>query len=496
MNCPTCNYALWNLRERRCPECGREFLPSEFSFVANAVRFCCPHCSQDYYGTDAKGHLEPPAFTCINCSRFITMDEMVLQPTEGVEEKRTKPDPMPWLEKTYGGFFRRWWGTVIRSMGTPGRLIEQTPAETSAGSALGFVAINSLLPGVLGFLLFGFMFMGVMFAGPGMFGLLGLVLPLLIAVFAVLIWVGLWTILSHLILTMMGGAQHGIRRTFHCIAFSSGPNLLTAIPCVAQVMAPLAWIWWVIGATLMLQRGQKAPAWKAATATIVPPALATVALVIGMVALFQGMQGAVARAQAAAAAVGGGAAPMRTQGVARALTNYLAEQGTFPAHAAELVADARSMPHEFTLVIGDMTASAENIGGMRLDQLTFASQRRQRQALDAAAANLPADVAAHRIGDFVFTYHGMSRQSHPGLWILMAAVVPQPAPQTEGEEESGDAAEQAGPEVEVHIATIAGVVQTITPEQFPEALAEQNALRAESGLAPLPHPLQVQRAWP
>ena len=43
-----------------CPECGRPFRPSDHEFVPNAVRFCCPECDQDYYGT---GHhaRAPPA---------------------------------------------------------------------------------------------------------------------------------------------------------------------------------------------------------------------------------------------------------------------------------------------------------------------------------------------------------------------------------------------------------------------------------------------------
>ena len=71
MRCKQCDYRLWNLTARRCPECGTPFLPSEFEFVPNSVQFCCPHCGQAYYGTDAKGHLVPPAFTCGRCGAAI-----------------------------------------------------------------------------------------------------------------------------------------------------------------------------------------------------------------------------------------------------------------------------------------------------------------------------------------------------------------------------------------------------------------------------------------
>ena len=81
MRCKSCDYPLWNLLARACPECGAAFKPSEFDFNLNAVRFCCPHCSQSYYGTDARGHLVPPAFACVSCGNAITMDDCLLLPT-------------------------------------------------------------------------------------------------------------------------------------------------------------------------------------------------------------------------------------------------------------------------------------------------------------------------------------------------------------------------------------------------------------------------------
>ena len=84
MRCQGCDYPLWNLTARQCPECGRPFRPSEFRFVANSVRFCCPHCGQDYYGTGPVGHLVPVEFDCVRCHRRVHMDQMVLLPTEGV----------------------------------------------------------------------------------------------------------------------------------------------------------------------------------------------------------------------------------------------------------------------------------------------------------------------------------------------------------------------------------------------------------------------------
>ena len=69
MHCKNCDYPLWNIPTRQSPECGTPFVPGEFEFVRNSVQFCCPHCEQVYYCTDAKGHLFPVEFDCVSCGR-------------------------------------------------------------------------------------------------------------------------------------------------------------------------------------------------------------------------------------------------------------------------------------------------------------------------------------------------------------------------------------------------------------------------------------------
>ncbi|MCH7792622.1 MAG: zinc-binding dehydrogenase [Planctomycetes bacterium] len=88
MHCKHCDYALWNLRDRICPECGNAFLPSEYEFVPNSIRFCCTECGQDYYGVDDKGHLVPTEFDCVRCGSPQRMDDMLVLPTEGVTEEQ------------------------------------------------------------------------------------------------------------------------------------------------------------------------------------------------------------------------------------------------------------------------------------------------------------------------------------------------------------------------------------------------------------------------
>ncbi len=138
MRCKKCDYRLWNLPSRVCPECGQPFRPSEFEFPINSVQFRCPHCNQSYYGTGEKGHLVPIELECVSCHRHIHMDEMVLLPTEGIEEEQTKVDTMPWLERDKRGAVRAWFASVRMALVTPGRLIHTVPESTPVSSAVWF----------------------------------------------------------------------------------------------------------------------------------------------------------------------------------------------------------------------------------------------------------------------------------------------------------------------------------------------------------------------
>ena len=112
MRCKSCDYPLWQLTDRLCPECGTPFLPSEHEFILNSVRFCCPHCEQPYYGTGEKGHLVPRTFACVKCAKFIDMDQMVLLPTEGVTERQTQVTVVPWVERRDRGWFAAFFVTL------------------------------------------------------------------------------------------------------------------------------------------------------------------------------------------------------------------------------------------------------------------------------------------------------------------------------------------------------------------------------------------------
>jgi len=80
VNCPDCNYSLFGLTAPRCPECGREFAATDFSFRPGAVHFLCPHCSQAYAGNDAFGLPSPREFRCVRCRKHVAAASMIVKP--------------------------------------------------------------------------------------------------------------------------------------------------------------------------------------------------------------------------------------------------------------------------------------------------------------------------------------------------------------------------------------------------------------------------------
>src|SRR5205085_1104837 len=99
------------------------------------------------------------------------------------------------------------------------------------------------------------------------------------------------------------------------------------------------------------------------------------------------------------------------------------------------------------------------VGGVHLDRLRDPSTREAQSAASTAIAALPAGVIAHRLGDFVFTYHGVTgNPPDAGLWIVVCS----PDPDLNGT--------AAG---NVIAATVGGWTTMIPPAGLARALARQ-----------------------
>ncbi|UCC32568.1 MAG: YIP1 family protein [Phycisphaerales bacterium] len=289
MRCRKCDYRLWNLPSRACPECGTPFLPSEYQFVVNSVQFCCPHCDEPYYGTGRKGHLVPMAFDCASCGQGIHMDEMVLLPTAGIEEERTQVDRVPWLDRKQRGFIAGWLSTVGMALVQPHRLMRAVPEAGSTGQAWGFAMLTNTLALVVSVSPFLVLPIAVAFVAGGRGGarpvatvagsVMGIGFVLLVVAGLAFVSIAVWGAVTHGLLRATGETAGTMKRTYQAICYASGANIFTALPCVGIYCG---WIWWLISAVLMVKVGQQVQGWRAALAVLTLPAV----LIFAFVALY------------------------------------------------------------------------------------------------------------------------------------------------------------------------------------------------------------------
>lgn len=282
MNCKSCNYPLWNIKQRKCPECGTPFKVSEYLFTINSVQFRCPHCEQPYYGTNPlNGHLVPPAFSCVRCRNNVTMDDMILLPTEGIQEELTAAGDHPWIRRR-GSTFVAWFRTLIASCFTPRNLISLTPLDSPARSAFSFFIFTlflTLLTGV------GALFAFVLFTAYGMRGpsaakISELVLGASVPILGILAGAMIWFLTIHGIIAITG-QNRGLNRTFQTFCFASGPLVLAGVPCLGLHLSPFAILWWAINISVVLPKAHGISALRSVAAALFLPVLC----VFGVLAL-------------------------------------------------------------------------------------------------------------------------------------------------------------------------------------------------------------------
>lgn len=489
MHCHTCNYPLWNLTTRQCPECGAPFAVDDYEFVPGSVRFCCPDCRQAYYGTTAKGHLEPRAFQCVTCGRQIDMNDTVLVPAEGVDERNTRADANPWLERSQLGAIKGWLQAIGMALVKPLRLMRGTPASSSMGQAWWFTVVTLVAGLLLAFIpTVAFVLILPMMAsaasqgggGPGALPLMAgagaaMAIGFAIAVVMLMIYALLWGLVTHAMLRISGRGHGTLRRTYQAICYAAGANITLAIPCFGQYVAMP---WWIVSAVLMVKEGHNVHGGRATLAVVTFP----VCLLVLLVGLYAVMIVAVF-ANASVAMQQGAVTNAETQIVVDALLAYAGDhQGRGPAHGALLMTAGDLEAWE---IVGGGTLTATGdipVGDKSMEDFMVLPADLQQGLADAASASLPAGTIAHRVGDFVFTYHGIDLTApDPGLWLVIA---------------SPDPDVNAVPPRMVVVGLADGTVQSIPAGNFAFRQSAQNALRARRGLPPLPAPGQVTHDAP
>jgi hypothetical protein len=242
-------------------------------------------------------------------------------------------------------------------------------------------------------------------------------------------------------------------------------------------------IWWIVSAILALAPAQKVHAGRATIAILAFPVLMGVLSAIGYVAamamVFSSMQRFANTSTAPAPLSGYSEASIVTQ----ELFDGLQRNGAWPDHGLKLVTEGGMMATDFITSDSDTLEDDVPVGQGTLDDFLQLPDGRQAIAAQAAADALPPDVIAHRIGDFVFTYHGIPPGNpDPGLWIVILSEDPDINPPR-----WANNARLVG--------HADGSVQFIQPP-WQQALNAQNALRAANGLPPLPDPDTVTHGSP
>ncbi|MCK4660646.1 MAG: YIP1 family protein [Phycisphaerae bacterium] len=478
MRCKICDYRLWNLRSRQCPECGTPFRPSEFEFVVNSVQFCCPHCNRAYYGTGPQGHLIPTEFDCTSCSAHIHMDEMVLLPAEGLEEEQTEVEQMPWLNRSKRGVVRGWFSTVGMALVGPGRLMRLTPLHSSTASAWWFTFFTHMLLMLVGVTPFVVLSVGIgLFGGLGATpGFMEMGIGASMGGVFLLGAVAVAGLITHGLLMMTGKTAGGLGRTYHAICYSSGANVVMLIPCLGWY---LGWVWWVVSAVLMVRQGQKVGGARAALAVLTFPLLS----IAGFIAF---SVWAVTFSATPTTTFGTGAtvgSVSETRVVLDAVLNY-AEQhaGQGPDHAIQLVDEDFLAAWDLLVVETDTQQADVPLGQTSLDGFAFLTRVQKDRLVRESIAALPDGIVAHRLGDFVFTYHGMDlATANNTSWV----VIMWPDPDVNDPPPAGSG---------FCVGWANGTVNRISTKVVAEYLASENRLRAGRGL--LPHPDQVTHAKP
>jgi hypothetical protein len=491
------------LTSRQCPECGTPFLPSDYEFTTNSVQFQCPHCNQSYYGTGAKGHLVPPAFTCIGCDKAIHMNQMVLIPTEGVDEEETNVRRSPWLDRKRIGFFKGWMRTVGRAMVGPRELMRVTPMQSSAADAWWFGLLSHFTVALLCMSLF--MIMPIIFGVMGMFGgggvwsgMMGMATGLAVMVVGLVaagaLAIAVWGFLIHGILRMTGETSSGIGRTYQAMCYSSACVAPAAVPCLGIYLYPVGWVWWAVSAALMVREAQKISTGRAIAAVSVP-AVVGIAGVIGIFSYW------VIQLNSWSTQTMSQIPNAEVQAVVDGVLAYgKNNEGAGPAHAIRLVLGEQLDEYDFVTAGSSTDLSDVPVETLTLEEFAAADEAERETAAGACEAGLPAETIAYRLGDFVFTHHGLDLNEADGdLWVVVRWEDPDSNPgigRTRTTTRGPGFAVTTTPIGLVWAGSASGEVRSIPASLFDNEMNRQNELRAKHGLAALPHPRDVTHAAP
>ncbi|UCC29116.1 MAG: hypothetical protein JSU86_13045 [Phycisphaerales bacterium] len=174
-----------------------------------------------------------------------------------------------------------------------------------------------------------------------------------------------------------------------------------------------------------------------------------------------------------------------TRKLLNALVAYSQGNSGLPLdHAIGMALDGHLVSADF--VSFDSLTSAESVplADISLSQFDELSVERKETVVRMAAEALPRRTVAHRLGDFVFTHHGVDLPgADPNLWLVIWSPDPGQNPRLQ-------------PQDVIPIGLVSGKVIQAQALKLVDMLPAQNQLRAEHSLPPLSSPFTVTHAKP
>ena len=156
--------------------------------------------------------------------------------------------------------------------------------------------------------------------------------------------------------------------------------------------------------------------------------------------------------------------------------------GRGPRHAIQLTLED-TLPVGVFVTADSMTvAEAVPLADTTLARFEELSPERKEVVVQSAGEALPEPIIAHRLGDFVFTYHGIdlaSADSH--LWLVIWSPDPGQNP-------------PPNPREKMPVGLADGKIVCVPVASFLQALSVQNVLREGQGLPPLTSPFTLKHA--
>ena len=278
MRCRKCSYQLWNMVPGACPECGQSWSFTAYRFRPGKTQFLCPHCQHSYAGSDSQGLPEPHEFACVECGNAVTLAGMRALPAPGSDGFDAMDDDFPWVERRRIGRFRAYFKSFWQAIIAPRGLGVSLPQRPRIMDALTFAATTAIwacwlcVGPILLFVGVG-LGLGGMGTGGVLVGLAGVSGVLVVPPLVVLLLAAMWSLATHALLKLLGGANRGIGVTMATTGYSMSGFGVCCVPCLCIYFAPVGVLIMANSLVFALSSAHGIKLWKSAVAVLVPLAI-------------------------------------------------------------------------------------------------------------------------------------------------------------------------------------------------------------------------------